>query len=239
MRCILFVLFFLALLESTTAGAPADLNCTEVVGADSKYTDRAVNCNDKFSSATCLVIYTAAVKVGTSDERNAKCFQDAANQRNEEVVQLAVYTCPKTCGYCCLTPAFNCKNKDVPRVKCETVTKEQCNDPTWRTILTEDCPAVCGFCDQRNSNCTDIAVSCKRDLSICRNVDLQDFVKVNCRATCGFCGNSTTPATTPSSGGTCGNSPSCSSWVRNGFCTNEFYTVEQKRRYCGKSCNLC
>ncbi|VDM63586.1 unnamed protein product [Angiostrongylus costaricensis] len=193
MRCIIFVLLFLALLESTTAGAPADLNCTE-------YTECAVNCKDKFSSATCLVIYTAAVKVGTSDERNAKCFQDAANQRNEEVVQLAINICPKTCGYCCLTPAFNCKNKDVPRVKCETVTKEQCDDPTWRTILTEDCPAVCGFCDQRSvfivsinhyqistwsittsmpdSNCTDTAVSCKSDVSICRNVDLQDFVRL-------------------------------------------------------------
>uniref|UniRef100_A0A0K0DDB5 ShKT domain-containing protein n=1 Tax=Angiostrongylus cantonensis TaxID=6313 RepID=A0A0K0DDB5_ANGCA len=124
----------------------------------------------------------------------------------------------------------NTDNSDfflVPRVKCETVTKEQCNDPTWRTILTEDCPAVCGFCDQRNSNCTDIAVSCKRDLSICRNVDLQDFVKVR-------------PSYQPYlNRSQIGVDKICSSWVRNGFCTNEFYTVEQKRRYCGKSCNLC
>uniref|UniRef100_A0A0R3PZ18 ShKT domain-containing protein n=1 Tax=Angiostrongylus costaricensis TaxID=334426 RepID=A0A0R3PZ18_ANGCS len=170
MHCILFVAFLLALLESTMAAAPADLNCTE-------YTDRAVNCNDKFSSATCLVIYTAAVKVGTSDERNAKCFQNAANQRDEEVVQVAVQTCPKTCGYCCITPAYNCKNKDAPRVKCETVTKAQCDDPTWKAILAEDCPAVCGLCEQKNPNCRDKVASCKNDVSICRNVDLQDFVR--------------------------------------------------------------
>ncbi|KAE9413630.1 hypothetical protein Angca_009234, partial [Angiostrongylus cantonensis] len=128
----------------------------------------------------------------------------------------------------------------APRVKCETVTKEQCDDPTWRTILAEDCPAVCGFCDQQNPNCRDKVASCKNDISICRNVELQDFVKENCQATCGLCGNSTTSAsTTPSGGGTCGNLASCSLWVANGFCTSTFYTEEKKRQYCGKACNLC
>uniref|UniRef100_A0A0K0DR49 ShTK domain protein n=1 Tax=Angiostrongylus cantonensis TaxID=6313 RepID=A0A0K0DR49_ANGCA len=120
---------------------------------------------------------------------------NAANQRDEEVVQVAVQTCPKTCGYCCITPAYSCKNKDAPRVKCETVTKEQCDDPTWKTILAEDCPAVCGFCDQKNPDCRDKITSCKNDIGICRNVDLQNFVKENCQATCGLCGNSTATTT--------------------------------------------
>ncbi|KAJ1356738.1 hypothetical protein KIN20_014488 [Parelaphostrongylus tenuis] len=36
----------------------------------------------------------------------------ANGKRNDEAVQLAIDICPKTCGYCCLTPAYNCRNKD-------------------------------------------------------------------------------------------------------------------------------
>ncbi|KAJ1356736.1 hypothetical protein KIN20_014484 [Parelaphostrongylus tenuis] len=95
------------------AAAPADLSCTAVDGADSKYTEGAVNCKDKLSSATCLVLYTEAVAVATSKDRNAKCYQGADQKLNEEVVQAAVQICPKTCGYCCKTSAFNCKNKEA------------------------------------------------------------------------------------------------------------------------------
>uniref|UniRef100_A0A0R3PUU5 ShTK domain protein n=1 Tax=Angiostrongylus costaricensis TaxID=334426 RepID=A0A0R3PUU5_ANGCS len=127
----------------------------------------------------------------------------------------------------------------VPRVKCETVKKEQCDDPTWKTILAEDCPAVCGLCDQKNPNCRDKITSCKNDVSICRNVDLQDFVK-NCQATCGLCGNSTTTTTCYTKlKPTIHAAFSCSSWVANGFCTSTFYTEQQKRQYCGRACNLC
>uniref|UniRef100_A0A1I7RMH7 ShKT domain-containing protein n=1 Tax=Bursaphelenchus xylophilus TaxID=6326 RepID=A0A1I7RMH7_BURXY len=32
---------------------------------------------------------------------------------------------------------------------------------------------------------------------------------------------------------------SCLQWARNGFCTNGFYTIEQRRNYCGRTCSLC
>ncbi|CAI5452449.1 unnamed protein product [Caenorhabditis angaria] len=38
----------------------------------------------------------------------------------------------------------------------------------------------------------------------------------------------------------CGDSSSsCSSWVKNGFCSSTFYTTAQKTSYCGTSCGLC
>ncbi|KIH60053.1 shTK domain protein [Ancylostoma duodenale] len=210
------LLSILPLIGWTIAAGPADKNCTETVGADDKYSQKAVNCEDKYSAAACLLIYTAAVKVGDTTERNVKCFQqilclkDAANKRDEEVVQMAVNNCPKTCGYCCLTPEYNCQNKPFPRVNCDTVTSEQCRDQKWQQVLKEDCPAACGFC--KNDACQDTVPDCKRDPTICRNVDMQTFVKASalrrvkdknviifekrtpanqeyCKATCGYCTN--------------------------------------------------
>ncbi|CAJ0936036.1 unnamed protein product, partial [Mesorhabditis belari] len=34
-------------------------------------------------------------------------------------------------------------------------------------------------------------------------------------------------------------SSSCTNWVKNGFCSNSFYTTAQKAQYCGASCSLC
>uniref|UniRef100_A0AC35GIB8 ShKT domain-containing protein n=1 Tax=Panagrolaimus sp. PS1159 TaxID=55785 RepID=A0AC35GIB8_9BILA len=34
-------------------------------------------------------------------------------------------------------------------------------------------------------------------------------------------------------------SSNCVNWVKNGFCHNTFYTPEQRKKYCAKSCNLC
>ncbi|EPB71470.1 shTK domain protein [Ancylostoma ceylanicum] len=57
--------------------------------------------------------------------------------------------------------------------------------------------------------------------------------KENCKRTCGLCsggGGSTAD---------CGNDAKCTNWVRNGFCTNTFYTADQRKKYCGKPCGLC
>lgn len=52
------------------------------------------------------------LKSATDKVDLATIVKDANRQRNEDVVSAAVASCPKTCGYCCLTPAYNCKNKD-------------------------------------------------------------------------------------------------------------------------------
>ncbi|VDM83835.1 unnamed protein product [Strongylus vulgaris] len=89
---------------------------------------------------------------------------------------MAVANCAKHCGYCCQTPEYSCTNKQFPRTRCETVTAAQCQAPQWRQILAEDCPAVCGFC--LAGGCVDTEIECANDPSICRNIEMQDFVKV-------------------------------------------------------------
>lgn len=32
---------------------------------------------------------------------------------------------------------------------------------------------------------------------------------------------------------------SCPEWRRNGFCTNRYYSLADRRRYCGVTCQLC
>ncbi|VDO08872.1 unnamed protein product [Haemonchus placei] len=137
-----------------------------------------------------------------------------------------------------MTPEYKCKNKDFPRVKCSTVTPAQCRDPSWRPILAEDCPNVCGFCLE--GGCVDTVIECENDPAICRNVDMQDFVKKNCQKTCGYCATSTTAATvTQATGRITYTTLYCANWVKNGFCGNTFYTLEQRKSNCAKSCNLC
>ncbi|KHJ80908.1 shTK domain protein [Oesophagostomum dentatum] len=67
---------------------------------------------------------------------------------DEQMKQLAISACPLTCGYCCLTPAYKCANKQFPRIACAALTSDMCKDPTWKQIIAEDCPNICGFCQE-------------------------------------------------------------------------------------------
>ncbi|KAK5984191.1 ShTK domain protein [Trichostrongylus colubriformis] len=131
------------LLDGALAGI-TDLNCTESVGGAVKYAQSAVNCKNKLPDATCLVLYTTAVKANDDTDRDAKC---AGSPVDPQLVQAAVEHCPSTCGYCCLTPAFACDDKLQPRIPCASVTQEMCTNAAWKSILEEDCPKTCGLCD--------------------------------------------------------------------------------------------
>ncbi|VDP34554.1 unnamed protein product [Heligmosomoides polygyrus] len=137
-------------LSPSTVARITDTNCTELIGVENKYSDKAVNCENRYSDANCLFIYTTAVKQGDSADRNPKCFQNpTTRQTDEQLVRMATNSCPKTCGYCCKTPEYSCQNKQNPRIACEKVTSEQCRNELWRPVLMEDCPNVCGFCTAR------------------------------------------------------------------------------------------
>ncbi|GMR40379.1 hypothetical protein PMAYCL1PPCAC_10594, partial [Pristionchus mayeri] len=36
-----------------------------------------------------------------------------------------------------------------------------------------------------------------------------------------------------------GDSTSCASWVKNGYCTNTAYSMDMRKLYCGVSCGFC
>ncbi|KAK5968610.1 ShTK domain protein, partial [Trichostrongylus colubriformis] len=88
----------------------ADLNCTETAQNVTKYALSAVNCENKLSDEECAVLYPTAVQMNTSNPRDAKCTGNST-ALNSHLIETAIQLCPKTCGYCCLTPAYACNDK--------------------------------------------------------------------------------------------------------------------------------
>ncbi|EGT31202.1 hypothetical protein CAEBREN_04287 [Caenorhabditis brenneri] len=128
-----------------------------------------------------------------------------------------------------------------PRLTCSSITAAQCQSSVWRTIIAQDCPASCGFCN--DGGCVDAVVDCANDVSICNTVGMQDFVNTYCQKTCSRCASSTTTKASTSTS-TCtsynaDSSTSCTAWAKNGFCTNTFYTTAQRKAYCATTCKLC
>ncbi|KAK6751638.1 hypothetical protein RB195_003201 [Necator americanus] len=244
------VIAFVSLSVFTDASF-TDMNCTNGDTTTTKFIASSTACSDIYAPSTCLALFGAAVVAGSTTDRDVKCNTDA-NGISEDVKQLAISVCPKHCGYCCNTPEYQCSNKLFPRTNCATVTVAQCSDATWRPILAEDCPNVCGFC--LTGGCVDKVIQCANDINICRQVDMQTFVKENCQRTCGYCPTSTTAAsaaavtvatTAKSASATAictsavDSNANCATWYKNGFCTNTFYTLAQRKQYCAKTCNLC
>ncbi|KAK5980706.1 ShTK domain protein [Trichostrongylus colubriformis] len=213
----------------------ADLNCTEVVQGVAKYAPSAVNCANKMSDESCAILYPNPVKVHTNNLRDVKCTGNPP-ALNPQLIEAAIQLCPKTCGYCCLTPAYSCRDKAQPRVPCSSVTPTMCKSQAWRTILESDCPKTCGLCD--SGQCIDKAPGCNLFGGfVCHSKTLQSFARRYCKRTCGFCDDTTT--TKLGAATRCGTNPNCASWIRNGFCESPYYTLEFKMRFCGRECGLC
>ncbi|KAK6751290.1 hypothetical protein RB195_002960 [Necator americanus] len=222
-----------SVLIARTLAAIVDENCTYNDGGTIKYSERAVVCRNVVPDKVCAKLYAGRNPTAHSpDDRDPLCYKYGADV-DDDFRQTAIKNCPRDCGYCCLTPEYNCENKQFPRISCSLITRDMCFMTIWKEIIAEDCPNVCGFC--KSGDCSDKVNDCERDITICRKLEMQEFVKENCRKTCGYC---TDPTTAPSSS-ECGQEPSCDVWVTNGFCNNPHYTVEQKKKHCGRLCGLC
>ncbi|KAK6751293.1 hypothetical protein RB195_002961 [Necator americanus] len=170
----LLILISATLVCKTMCGNIVDLNCTywDAAGAKAKFSEKAVNCPNVLPDSVCKALYNINDVVVDGDQaRDEKCFKAA----DPSVKEAAIKTCPRTCGYCCLTPEYNCPNSQFPRISCSVITPNMCYSPAWKNIIEEDCPNVCGFCN--SGNCFDVAPNCALDISICRSVLMQDFVK--------------------------------------------------------------
>uniref|UniRef100_A0A8R1HJS6 ShKT domain-containing protein n=1 Tax=Caenorhabditis japonica TaxID=281687 RepID=A0A8R1HJS6_CAEJA len=249
--------FFLALLAPSAFGQiVSDFNCT-IFTDKNVYAPTATVCSNTYSDATCALLYPPAtagdvIAPDTEIPRPVNCWSnDAGTTFNQDMKDAAIASCAKTCGYCCQTDAYSCENVQFPRLKCDTITSAQCDSPAWRTIIAQDCPSACGFCNE--GGCVDAVTNCATDMSICQNIGMQDFVNSYCQKTCGRCASSTTSssssgsgssATTGSSGTSCttydaDTVSACTSWAANGFCTNSFYTTAQRKARCATTCKIC
>ncbi|EGT53129.1 hypothetical protein CAEBREN_25733 [Caenorhabditis brenneri] len=244
----LFSVLLAFLAPQTNALISGDLNCTNYNGTFFVYSPAATACSNAIGDSACAVLYPVAVAAdgypapGNNAERPRPCYTTAAATPAavvQDMKNAAMSSCAKTCGLCCQTSAYNCPNVAYPRLNCATITASQCLSSQWRTIIAVDCPSACGFCNE--GGCVDAVVDCANDRSICGTVGMQDFVNTYCQKTCQRCASSTTAS---SGTGTCSSyvadsSTNCRSWAANGFCTNTFYTVAQRRAYCGTSCRIC
>ncbi|CAB04984.1 ShKT domain-containing protein [Caenorhabditis elegans] len=221
-------------------------NCTayDAVATDFVYTPGATNCVNTYSDKTCESLYAIAAAnpapvPGLKTLRPGKCFTTAATAAvtspiDADLVRAAVSTCPKTCGYCCQSPDYNCPNVQFPRLNCATILPSQCTNQQFRVIIAQDCPSACGLCNA--GGCVDAIMGCANDISICNNVGMQDFVNLNCQRTCSRCSSAPVP------GGCTYNRDSgtfCAAWAANGFCQNEFYSPDQRKQYCATTCKIC
>ncbi|CAI4232455.1 unnamed protein product [Auanema sp. JU1783] len=230
-RVVVFVSFVIS------AQAIIDTNCTDGTNP----TNAAINCDDVYSTTACTKLYTTPlyttpVALDTT-EREFACFSSDDTTIDLEVRDIAIANCPKTCGYCCLSKEYNCRNAERPRITCSTITRAMCRDATWREIIAQDCPAACGFC--LLGGCIDKAVDCATQPTMCFIDSFRSFVNTNCQRTCGLCTTSSTTGSSSTCTTIADTSPNCASWRNNGFCTNTFYTVAQRRQYCSRTCNIC
>ncbi|QSB06489.1 hypothetical protein JQS30_06190 [Natronoglycomyces albus] len=93
---------------------------------------------------------------------------------------------------------------------------------------------VTADCEQASDSeaCVDRLSTCPAMANLCGIAMYSSFMALNCPKTCNTC-------PPPSAPPACQDHENCAQWVANGFCSNPFYTVEQKRQYCPNACNLC
>lgn len=82
-----------------------------------RYSPSAVSCSNVISDAACNVLYPG---VGSGppgadefQDRPLPCYTtDKVTPAAivEDVKRAAIASCPKNCGYCCLTPDYKCSN---------------------------------------------------------------------------------------------------------------------------------
>ncbi|PAV78336.1 hypothetical protein WR25_24768 [Diploscapter pachys] len=153
-----------AFLVTINAQPDVDFNCTYLSPTKMKltFTPTSVKCNDKLTPAQCKVFFVDAAVVADDDtsKRPALCYSSLKAAPIEVPVQkMATEYCPKHCGYCCLTDAYKCSDKQSPAINCQTITDSMCDDPAWRTCnrctattATTVTPVV-GACSDTSTSC--------------------------------------------------------------------------------------
>ncbi|KAH7707864.1 Metridin-like ShK toxin [Aphelenchoides avenae] len=84
---------------------------------------------------------------------------------------------------------------------------------------------------------------CPNMAYLCNNVVYSQLMKTNCRKTCGVCNQPPQPPVVPATQApqiVCTDAwPDCAVWRYNGFCQSPYYSLVDKRRFWGVTCQLC
>uniref|UniRef100_A0A1I7T6Q5 ShKT domain-containing protein n=1 Tax=Caenorhabditis tropicalis TaxID=1561998 RepID=A0A1I7T6Q5_9PELO len=240
----LTVLLALSMASGAMAAITEDFSCTDMTS----YTATATACANTIADQSCQSLYKESATgvgypaAGNQVQRPFLCYSTSANggSVSTDMKKAAIQSCPKTCGMCCLTTAYNCTNAQFPNINCATILPSQCSSPIWREKIAQNCPSVCGFCN--DGGCVDGVTDCANDITICTNINMQPFVNEYCKKTCGRCtanpSNPTVPVTPSCTRYPADTSTSCAAWANNGFCKNDFYK-EVWRTYCATTCKIC
>lgn len=164
------------------------------------------------------------------------CATRTSYCRQANWTEVMAQYCPQTCGLC--NAATNCRDVNSGCAGMRSL----CENVNFVDYMRDNCAKTCGTCTSVPTAttttttvapaCTDTATNCATNAPLCNNAVYRDLMTQKCPRTCNRCG--------ASSGTTCTDaSPNCATWVRNGFCTNAFYTPAQRRESCARSCNLC
>uniref|UniRef100_A0A1I8ANK2 ShKT domain-containing protein n=1 Tax=Steinernema glaseri TaxID=37863 RepID=A0A1I8ANK2_9BILA len=202
---------------------------------DGNFLPTATSCSDEIEG--CDTVFKTAA---TANTRDPMCDLEA-------LADVAM-KCAKTCAICCENPAFSCKDDPAYATLCPTW-KDTCksNISQVRDMMAKYCPSTCGLCEQ--GSCRDNLPGCAKMAILCNDAVAGPVWKDQCARTCNSCSAASSPAaTTPATvvpgkpsgnGGSCVDTRECSSYVKNGFCTNTWYSEDFRRKTCGKSCGLC
>uniref|UniRef100_A0A1I7YC44 ShKT domain-containing protein n=1 Tax=Steinernema glaseri TaxID=37863 RepID=A0A1I7YC44_9BILA len=193
----------------------------------------AIACEDKAPTAICGKVFK---KVGKDDEsRDQNCFAPQYKNMAKD--------CAKTCGTCCLEPAYACKNHEG--TDCDNLTG-YCSytDAATKQMMTTLCPATCGYCQEvansgSSSNCKDNPeFNCAIMTQFCNDYQFQDKMTKNCPVTCGRCDAQADSGTSGSTGSTsaCKDiAPNCGDLYA--YCNHaDMPYVKQK---CPRTCGVC
>ncbi|UMM37793.1 hypothetical protein L5515_009452 [Caenorhabditis briggsae] len=142
----------LFLIIYTSATIVDDLSCS----SQGKYLYTATACSNSLPDEICESMYPETSQgsgfpvFGNSAARPFLCYgaTEIGGPESQELKKSAIKNCAKTCGFCCLTPEFECKNSLFPRINCDLLTPDHCLSPIFHDYIAQDCPNYCGFCGQ-------------------------------------------------------------------------------------------
>ena len=141
--------------------------------------------------------------------------------------------CARTCDLCNTTTSINSSSCSDIASNC-AANSRLCTDSIYRSLMLQQCCATCNT-TSTTSSCSNIASNCAANSRLCVDSVYRSLMLQQCCATC----SGTSTSSISSSISCFDTSSSCSTWARNGFCSNRFYTTAQKRQFCARSCNLC